>query len=49
MKFTIGGVTLNRIKFYIDSSKKTIKQISTETGINYTTLTNYYRGERNPR
>ncbi|HBM5900033.1 TPA: helix-turn-helix domain-containing protein, partial [Enterococcus faecium] len=49
IKFTIGGVTLNRIKFYIDSSKKTIKQISTETGINYTTLTNYYRGERNPR
>ena len=49
IKFNIGGVTLNRIKFYIDSSKKTIKQISTETGINYTTLTNYYRGERNPR
>ncbi len=49
IKFTIGGVTLNKIKFYIDSSKKTIKQISTETGINYTTLTNYYRGERNPR
>lgn len=49
LEFTIGGVTLNRIKFYIDSSKKTIKQISTETGINYTTLTNYYRGERNPR
>ncbi|NTP63463.1 XRE family transcriptional regulator, partial [Enterococcus faecium] len=23
MKITIGGVTLNRIKFYIDSSKKT--------------------------
>ncbi|OTO88252.1 hypothetical protein A5849_000147 [Enterococcus sp. 10F3_DIV0382] len=40
---------MNRIKFYIDSSKKTIKQISTETGINYTTLTNYYRGERTPR
>lgn len=49
LEFNIGGVTLNRIKFYIDSSKKTIKQISTETGINYTTLTNYYRGERNPR
>ncbi|NTO54346.1 XRE family transcriptional regulator, partial [Enterococcus faecium] len=25
MKFTLGGVTLNRIKFYIYSSKKTIK------------------------
>lgn len=40
---------MNRIKHYIDSSKKSIKTISKETGINYTTLTNYYRGERTPR
>lgn len=40
---------MNRIRLCIDSSDKTIKQISNETGINYTTLTNYYRGERNPR
>jgi transcriptional regulator with XRE-family HTH domain len=40
---------MNNIKKYIDLSGKTMKQISQDTGINYTTLTNYYRGERMPR